>query len=67
MVCAGAPLPSHVTVPPTATGVVKLPTKNPGAVRHSNARFVRFIGIEGDRAVYETSSGTYSFIVDLRR
>jgi alpha-L-rhamnosidase len=62
-----------VTVPPNATATVHVPTSakdadavEGGAVTEGGkpaveARGVKFLRMEGDRAVFEVGSGSYSF------
>ena len=49
-----------VTVPPTATALVYLPTASPQQVAVEAGRF---IGVESGRVAYEVGSGTYRFRV----
>ena len=55
-----------VTIPANTTATVWLPAKDSAAVTESGkpangARGVKFVRAEGDRAVFEVESGTYSF------
>ena len=61
-----------VTVPPNATGRVYVPASNSQAVTEAGegkaviadkAVSVKFVGVEGDRLVYEVGSGRYQFRV----
>jgi hypothetical protein len=56
----------RVTVPANATATVFLPTRDASAVRESGlplgqASGVKFVRVDGDRAVIEVESGIYSF------
>jgi alpha-L-rhamnosidase len=61
-----------VTVPPNATGRIQVPASGPQAVTEvgtgqtvaaARAPSVRFVGVEGDRVVYQVGSGRYQFRV----
>jgi alpha-L-rhamnosidase len=61
-----------VTVPPNATGRVYVPATRPEAVTEAgsgrmvvaaDAPSVSFVGVEGDRVVFDVGSGQYQFRV----
>lgn len=69
---AAAGLELDVTVPPNATGRVYVPAPGPElvsviaggrAVIADEASFVKLVGVEGGRVVYEVGSGQYRFRV----
>src|SRR4051812_23973895 len=57
-------LPLDVTLPPTATSVVKIPTTDPSAITPPGGARVRLIGVEDDRTVYDVGAGNYRFTIE---
>jgi alpha-L-rhamnosidase len=56
----------HLTVPANVTATVYLPAREAGSIRENakpleKNRFVRFLKMEGNRAVLEVASGSYRF------
>jgi len=63
----GDKLRLHVTIPPNASAIVHLPTRDPAAVTESDrpagqAPGVKFLRMESGRAVYSLGSGRYVLV-----
>ncbi len=59
-----------IVVPPNATATVYLPSKDSASIRESGkpaaqSNGVKFLRVEGDAAVYEIGSGSYTFTCHL--
>jgi alpha-L-rhamnosidase len=63
---AGGRFEWHISLPPNTTATVFVPAQDPREVTESGrpadrANGVRFVRMEGDRAVFEVGSGRYAF------